>query len=62
MDSREVLRLLKENGWYVDRIKGSHHQLRHLTRPGVVTVPHPKKDLKHGTLHSIEKQAGFKLK
>ncbi|MBL8954389.1 MAG: type II toxin-antitoxin system HicA family toxin [Myxococcaceae bacterium] len=28
---------------------------------GVVTVPHPKKDLKRGTLKSIERQAGLKL-
>lgn len=62
MDSREVLRLLKDDGWYVDRIKGSHHHLRHLSKPGVVTVPHPKKDLKPGTLHGIEKQAGVRLK
>lgn len=62
MDSRDLLRLLKEDGWYVDRVRGSHHQLRHPTKPGVVTVPHPKKDLKPGTLHGIAKQAGLKLK
>ncbi len=51
-----------DDGWYIDRIKGSHHQLRHPAKPGAVTVPHPKKDLKPGTLRSIEKQAGIKLK
>jgi predicted RNA binding protein YcfA (HicA-like mRNA interferase family) len=62
VDSGEVLRLLRDDGWYVDRVKGSHHQLRHPAKPGMVTVPHPKKDLKAGTLHSIEKQAGVRLK
>jgi predicted RNA binding protein YcfA (HicA-like mRNA interferase family) len=62
MDSREVLRLLRDDGWYTDRVKGSHHQMRHPSKPGVVTVADPKKDLKPGTLHSIEKQAGIKLK
>ena len=57
-----MLRLLKEHGWYVERVKGSHQQLRHPSKLGVVTVPHPKKDLKPGTLHSIEKQAGVRLK
>jgi len=27
-----------------------------------VTVPHPKKDIPTGTLRSIERQAGFKLR
>jgi predicted RNA binding protein YcfA (HicA-like mRNA interferase family) len=29
---------------------------------GLVTVPHPKRDLPRGTLSSIEKQAGIKVK
>jgi predicted RNA binding protein YcfA (HicA-like mRNA interferase family) len=29
--------------------------------PGTVTVPHPRKDLPKGTLHTIEKQSGCKL-
>ncbi|MHB1846442.1 MAG: type II toxin-antitoxin system HicA family toxin [Deltaproteobacteria bacterium] len=62
MDSREVLRRLEADGWHIDRVKGSHHQLRHPVKPGVVTVPHPKKDLKPGTLHGIEKQAGIRLR
>ncbi|MHB8421137.1 MAG: type II toxin-antitoxin system HicA family toxin [Myxococcales bacterium] len=57
-----MLKVLMEDGWYIDRIKGSHHQLRHLAKPGVVTVVHPKRDLKPGTLHSIAKQAGIKLR
>lgn len=59
MNSRDVIRRLKAEGWTLARTKGSHHQYRHPTRPGVVTVPHPKRDLPKGTLRSIAKQAGW---
>lgn len=42
------------------RITGSHHHFKHDVKPGLVTVPHPKKDIKTGTLNSILKQAGLK--
>ncbi|HXO19301.1 MAG TPA: type II toxin-antitoxin system HicA family toxin [Thermoanaerobaculia bacterium] len=61
MDSREVLRRLETAGWTRVAQKGSHIQLKHATRPGRVTVPHPKRDLPRGTLKSIEKQSGVKL-
>jgi predicted RNA binding protein YcfA (HicA-like mRNA interferase family) len=62
MESREVMRRLKAAGWEVVAIKGSHHQFRHPARPGRVTVPHPEKDLPIGTLRSIERQSGLKLR
>jgi predicted RNA binding protein YcfA (HicA-like mRNA interferase family) len=43
------------------RVRGSHHHFRHPTKPGIVTVPHPRKDMPIGTLKSIERQAGVKL-
>jgi predicted RNA binding protein YcfA (HicA-like mRNA interferase family) len=61
MDSRNVIRRIVGAGWYEVRIAGSHHHFRHPTRPGTVTVPHPKKDLPIGTLRSIERQSGVKL-
>lgn len=60
MNSTEVIWMLKEDGWVEVKIKGSHHHLRHPTKPGLVTVPHPKKDLPSGTVNSILKQAGLK--
>ncbi|MBD9492192.1 type II toxin-antitoxin system HicA family toxin [Ensifer sp. ENS11] len=42
--------------------KGSHVQFKHPEKPGRVTVPHPKRDIPIGTLKSIEKQAGLKLR
>ena len=62
MDSRDVRRALKSDGWEEVAQKGSHVQLKHPSKPGRVTVPHPKRDLPIGTLKSIEKQAGIKLR
>jgi predicted RNA binding protein YcfA (HicA-like mRNA interferase family) len=62
MTSREILSALKANGWYEVAQRGSHQQLKHPTKPGRVTVPHPKRDIPVGTLRSIERQAGLKLR
>jgi len=59
MDSREVIRRLKADGWQHVRTKGNHHQFKRPDRPGLVTVPHPKRDLPVGTLRAIFKQAGW---
>lgn len=60
MNSAEVVKLIHTDGWQLIRISGSHHHFRHAVKPGLVTVPHPKKDLPPGTLNSILKQAGLK--
>lgn len=60
MDSRELIKQLEADGWYLVRTRGSHHQYKHPTKSGVVTIPHPKRDLPIGTLNSIFKQAGLK--
>lgn len=61
MNSREILRALKADGWHEVAREGSHVQLKHPGKPGRVTVPHPKKDLPVGTVKSIEKQAGIRF-
>ncbi len=61
MDSRRIIRRIEADGWFVVGQKGSHVQFKHPTKPGRVTVPHPKKDLPLPTVKSIEKQAGLKL-
>lgn len=60
MTSQEVIRLIEADGWFRVATKGSHHHYRHPTKPGKVTVPHPKKDIPAGTFNSILKQAGLK--
>jgi predicted RNA binding protein YcfA (HicA-like mRNA interferase family) len=62
MKSRDVILALKSDGWKQVAQKGSHVQFKHPTKPGRVTVPHPEKDIPMGTLKSIEKQAGIKLR
>ncbi len=62
MTSREVIQRLQEDGWFLVRVSGSHHQFRHATKAGTVTVPHPKKDFPMGTLRCIERQSGLKLR
>ena len=62
MDSRTVIRLLKADGWVLVRTKGSHQHFGHPEKPGLVTVPHPVKDLPAGTLRSIERQSGTHLR
>ncbi|MCP1572013.1 putative RNA binding protein YcfA (HicA-like mRNA interferase family) [Herbaspirillum rubrisubalbicans] len=60
MDSATLIKRLKADGWYWVHTVGSHHQFKHRTKPGKVTVPHPKKDLPLATQNSILKQAGLK--
>jgi predicted RNA binding protein YcfA (HicA-like mRNA interferase family) len=62
MNSREIIARLTAEGWHRVGQKGSHVQFKHPTKPGRVTVPHPEKDIPIGTLRSIEKQAGIKLR
>jgi predicted RNA binding protein YcfA (HicA-like mRNA interferase family) len=60
--SADIITAIKADGWFQVAQKGSHVQFKHRTKPGRVTVPHPKKDVPKGTLRSIEKQASLKLK
>jgi predicted RNA binding protein YcfA (HicA-like mRNA interferase family) len=62
VSSTEVLRRLKADGWKVVGQKGSHVQLSHPTKSGRVTVVHPSRDFAPGTLRSMEKQAGIRLR
>jgi len=53
--------MLRTDGWYLARTRGSHRQLKHKNKLGVVTVPgKPSDNLAPGTLNSILKQAGLK--
>jgi len=61
MKLRTVLRKLKDDGWIIERIRGSHRQFKHPSKPGTVTVSgKPGIDVPPGTLNSILKQAGLK--
>ncbi|MBZ5763228.1 MULTISPECIES: type II toxin-antitoxin system HicA family toxin [Rhizobium] len=62
MKSVDIISALTNDGWFEVAKKGSHVQLKHPTKRGRVTVPHPKRDIPMGTLKSIEKQSGLKLR
>ena len=58
MKDRDLIKLLKKNGWQLDRINGSHHIFR---KEGMtVSVPVHEKDVPTGLLHQILKDAELK--
>jgi predicted RNA binding protein YcfA (HicA-like mRNA interferase family) len=58
--AREVLKILRKDGWFVVEQRGSHVQMKHPIKSGKVSVPNHKGDIPKGTLHSIFSQAGLK--
>ena len=59
MTSTDLIRLLRQDGWLLDRVAGSHHVFKHPERHGIVVVSHPKKNLGIGLLKAIRRQAGL---
>ena len=58
---KHLIKLIKKDGWYLDRIKGSHRHFKHPIKPGLVTVAKQlNTDIRLGTLNSALKQAGLK--
>jgi predicted RNA binding protein YcfA (HicA-like mRNA interferase family) len=60
MKSDDLIHDRKKAGWQEFRCVGSHHQFKHPSKPDLITVPHPKKDLGKGLVHKIRKLAGLK--
>lgn len=61
MTTRDVLQLLKADGWVKVGQVGSHWQFKHATKTGKVTVAvhGMTAHVKPGTLASIKRQAGL---
>jgi predicted RNA binding protein YcfA (HicA-like mRNA interferase family) len=60
MKVRELLKLLHQDGWVIERSRGSHRQLRHPLKSGTVTVSgHPTDTVHPKTLKSVLRQAGL---
>ena len=57
--SGEIIKLLENAGFVLDRVKGSHHIYFNPENKKRAVIPHPKKDLPFGTARSILKQAGI---
>ncbi len=61
--SREIIKLLKKDGWFEISCNGSsHRQYKHPSKKGRVTVKDPCKNIPIETLKSIERQAKLKFK
>lgn len=60
--SREVIKMLKDDGWYEVNVEGSHHQFKHPAKKGRTTIKHPDKDIPRKTLDSIERQSGLRFR
>lgn len=59
MTGREVIKLLEENGWLLDRVRGSHHVM--IKKDKTLSVPvHGAKDLGKGLLNKLLKEGGVK--
>jgi len=45
MGGKDVIKKIQADGGCLVRITGSHHHFKHEGKAGIVTVPHPRKDL-----------------
>jgi predicted RNA binding protein YcfA (HicA-like mRNA interferase family) len=55
---KQLIKILEGQGWYVRRIRGSHHILRHPTIPDALPVPvHGNRPIKRGTLGNVLRTA-----
>ena len=56
--TRQLLRVLERDGWYIARTTG-HHQMRHPSKPGTIPVPsHPSKTVKEGPCGASSRRPG----
>ncbi len=62
MDGKEVIRRLRAAGFELVGVSGSHHQFRKPGGPRVTVPIHGKRDIPTGTLKSIERHSGVKLR
>jgi predicted RNA binding protein YcfA (HicA-like mRNA interferase family) len=59
---RDMIEIIKADGWFLITQKGSHMHFKHPSKPGKVTVPYHRGSdmLDHFLVESILKQAGLK--
>ena len=60
VSGKQLIKILESQGWYVKRVRGSHHILRHPTIADALPVPvHRSRPIKRGTLGNILRTAGI---
>lgn len=58
---RDILKILKEDGWVEVATRGSHRQFKHLTKSGRVTVDGKSSDdVSMDNWYSMLRQAGLR--
>ena len=58
MKGKELIKLLKNDGWRIDRINGSHHVMKKGDKTEIIPVHN--KDLPIGLANAIMKRTGLK--
>ena len=56
---RQLLKIMKKNGWILDRVSGSHHVMIKEARRSIPVPVHSSRDLPKGLVSAILKQAGI---
>jgi predicted RNA binding protein YcfA (HicA-like mRNA interferase family) len=57
---KELVKALEGQGWFIKRIRGSHHIMRHPDIPDALPIPvHGNQAIKKGTLANILRTAGI---
>jgi len=57
MNFKELEKMIKADGWILDRVNGSHHQYEHPTKPGILTIPRHTGDIDPYIVKSTLKRA-----
>lgn len=61
MKVKEMIEVIENDGWRLDRVKGSHRQFKHPLKKGTVTIAGKLSvDMPTGTVVSVLKQAKLK--
>ena len=58
--SKEIIQMMKKDGWYLVTVRGDHNQFKHPVKKGKVTVIHPQERMAPKMIHNIFKQADLK--
>jgi len=59
MTGKQLIKLLKQNGWELERVQGSHHIM--VKGAKTLSVPvHANRDLGKGLLFALRRQGGLK--
>lgn len=60
---KKIDKKLRANGWYLVRIKGSHHMYKHEGMSACISVPdHGKESISTGVIKSLERLTGLSLR